>query len=135
MGFRQGAFARIWSINASDNFSTANITVSRRNKDDETKYDVVFKDGYTRFIGEAHKKLSGVSVGEGGMSIKILSCDVENRYDAEKKKLYTNFIVYDFEFPDGNGEKSGGSAKPQQKATKPAPAPAASESEEDELPF
>ena len=135
MGFRQGAFARVWSVNANDNYSIANVTVSRKSKDDETKYDVVFKDGYVRFIGEAHKKISGVSIGEGGMSIKILSCDVENRYDADKKKLYTNFMVYDFEFPDagGNTKPSGSTGKSSAKAAKPAPA--ATEAEEEELPF
>lgn len=138
MGFRQDAFARVWSVTAHENYSTANITVSRKSREDESKYEVVFKDGYTRFVGEAHKKISDVTVGDGGISIKILSCDVENRYDADKKKLYTNYMVFDFEFPDSNGGgktggKSSSAAKSSPKTSKPAPA--ATEADEEELPF
>lgn len=135
MGFRQDAFARVWSVNHNEKYSTGNITVSRKRKD-SNEYEVVFGDGFVRFIGDAHKKISGVSIPEKvGVSIKILSCDVENRYDANTKKMYTNYIIYDFEFPDGNGASKGGSGNGRTNARQSAPSNDYVEVSEDELPF
>ena len=169
MGFRQGAFASIWHVNDGEKVTTANITVSKKNWQDESKYDVVFADGFVRFVGTAREKLKectrnwangkvyvkyGKERDENGnyiwalvppdgqkkMTIKILSCDVENRYgtsdsNPEGKKLYTNYTVFDFECPDdsGNTKSSSNTGKSSAKTSKPAPA--AAEADEDELPF
>ena len=136
MGFRQDAFAKVWSVTNNGNYSTANLTVSKRPKGKE-EYEVVFKDGFVRFVGEAHQKISGVSIPENkGVSIKILSCDVENRYDANTKKLYTNYAIYDFEFPDSNSDN--GAQAPSKTTAKPkqeAKSGGYTEVNDDELPF
>lgn len=137
MGFRQGAFAKVWNAKDNGNYSTCNVTVSRKKRDSD-EYEVVFKDGFVRFVGEAHKKIESVLIPEkGGVSIQIQSCDVENRYDAGKDKLYTNYVIYDFEFPESNGggnKSSGnkGSAKPK---AKESPEPNQAAADDDELPF
>lgn len=133
MGFRNGAFARVWSVNSGTNSSKVNLTVSRKDKTSDA-YEVVFKDGFVSFVGDAHKKIQGVEVGSGGLSVKLLSCDVENRYDAAKKVTYTNYAVFDFEFPDGTsgGSNAKSNAKPAKQPANKEPEAAA---DDDELPF
>lgn len=114
MGFRQGAFARIWSVNDEGKYSTANVSVSRKNKE-TNKYDIEFSDRYVRLVGSAHeaaKELKLPTRGEfdprydKGVSVKISSCDVTNNYDARTEKLYTNYVIFGFEIPDNNNDDS-----------------------------
>lgn len=124
MGFRQGAFARIWSVNDEGRYSTANISISRKNKE-TNEYDVEFSDGYVRLVGNAHEaaKELGLPTREEfdcstdkGVSIKISSCDVTNNYDTKTKKLYTNCVIFGFEIPDNNGGNSAESSNKNKKA-------------------
>lgn len=130
MGFRQGAYAKVWSAEDKGKYSVGNISISRKNKDTD-KYEVEFQDGFVRFVGDAHNALKDLSIDEKGASIQITLCDVTNKYDAEKKKTYTNFVIFDFDVPDNGsaGGKKGGAAKSNPKA---APA---DEPEDDDLPF
>lgn len=155
MGFRQGAFARIWSVNDEGKYSTANVSVSRKNKE-TGKYDVEFSDGYVRLVGSAHEAAKDLglptreefdSQSDKGVSVKISSCDVTNNYDTKTKKLYTNCVIFGFEIPDNNGgdssdsagAKSAGKSKKSTSGSKAkAKAAAAAQEEaddEDELPF
>lgn len=156
MGFRQGAFARIWSINDEGKYSTANVSVSKKNKE-TNKYDVEFSDGYVRLVGSAHEAAKNLSLptrenfdakSDKGVAVKITSCDVTNNYDAKTQKLYTNCVIFGFEIPDGNysggdnskesstksvdnSKKSSTSSKANTKGT-----PKQEETEcEDDLPF
>lgn len=130
MGFRQGAYAKVWSAEDKGKYSVGNISISRKNKDTD-KYEVEFQDGFVRFVGNAHNALSNLSIDEKGASIQITSCDVTNKYDAEKKKTYTNFVIFGFDVPNGSnaGGKKGGASK-----SKPKTAPV-EEPEDDDLPF
>lgn len=157
MGFRQGAFARIWSVNDEGNYSTANVSVSRKNKE-TGKYNIEFSDGYVRLVGSAHEAAKSLGLptreefdpqSDKGVTIKISNCDVTNNYDTKTKKLYTNCVIFGFEIPDNNGgnssdsagAKSAGkgkrSAPASNKAKKPAPADdyAMLEDDDDQLPF
>lgn len=139
MGFRQGAYAKIWSVEDKGNYSICNLSISKKNKDTD-KYYVEFQDGFVRLVGTAHTDISGMDIPENGLSIKISSCDVTNNYDADKKKLYTNYVIFGFEIPENNNGNSGGAKKSSKstpnvkKNTKAAPTPAVDEGE-DELPF
>lgn len=130
MGFRQGAYAKVWSAEDKGKYSVGNISISRKNKDTD-KYEVEFQDGFVRFVGDAHNALSNLFIDEKGASIQITSCDVTNKYDAEKKKTYTNFVIFGFDVPNGGnaGGKKGGASK-----SKPKAAPV-EEPEDDDLPF
>lgn len=114
MGFRQGAFARIWSVNDEGKYSTANVSVSKKNKE-TGKYDVEFSDRYVRLVGSAHEtaKKLGLPTREEfdatsnkGVSVQISSCDVTNKYDAKTEKLYTNYVIFGFEIPDNDSGNS-----------------------------
>lgn len=155
MGFRQGAFARIWSVNDEGKYSTANVSVSRKNKD-TGKYDVEFSDGYVRLVGSAHEAAKDLglptreefdSQSDKGVSVKISSCDVTNNYDTKTKKLYTNCVMFGFEIPDNNGGDSSNnsgaksankgrkSATSSKAKTKAAAVAQEDADDEDELPF
>lgn len=116
MGFRQGAYAKVWRVEDKGNYSVAQISISR--KKDET-YETEFQNNFVRLVGTAHDMGKNIQEVKNGTSIKITSCDVTNRYDKEKDKEYTNFVIFGFEFPDNNG---GGNAGKQNNnnASKPA---------------
>ncbi len=155
MGFRQGAFARIWSVNDEGKYSTANVSVSRKNQETD-KYVVEFSDGYVRLVGNAHEAVKELGLPtreefdssyDKGVSVKISSCDVTNNYDTKTKKLYTNYVIFGFEIPDNNGGNSvegknkkatagsKGKVKTNTKTKATNKADVIQEDDEDELPF
>lgn len=111
MGFRQGAYARIWSVENKGKYSTCNMTISKRNKE-TGEYNVEFQDGFVRLVGNAHQAMMGVDIPERkGVSVKIGACDVTTNYIPEKKKTYVNYVIYSFEDENNN-------TQPQQKPKK-----------------
>lgn len=140
MGFRQGAFAKLWKVEDKGNYSVAQVSVSRKNKD-TGRYEVEFQDGFVRLVGNAHETAKGLNIPESiGLSIKITSCDVTNKYDAEKGKSYINFTIFGFEIPDNNNGSATINTKNSKNSSKSSKASAKvdnnSEYEtEDELPF
>ena len=131
MGFRQGAYAKVWSAEDKGKYSVGRISISKKNKNTD-RYEVEFQDGFVRFIGDAHDALKNLSIDEKkGASIQITSCDVTNKYDAEKKKTYTNFAIFGFDVPGGGntgGKKDNGNNGKQQTIPEVDP-------EDDDLPF
>ena len=107
MGFRQGAYVKVWSIEhpGSDKYSKVRISSSRKNA--EGKYEQDFGD-FATMIGEANVKArSGLHEGD---RIKLLSVDVTTRYDKPTKKQYTNFIVYDYEPAEQDAQRAPSSS-------------------------
>lgn len=95
MGFRNGAYAKVWEVkDGNGNYVDARISISRKKRDSD-EYIREFS-GWVRFAGEAAKQLTDES------KIKIGECDVTNRYDQEKKVTYTNYVVFSYEFADGS---------------------------------
>lgn len=113
MGFRTNAFARVWSVENKGNYSVAKISISKKNKETE-KYDVEFQDGFVRLIGNAHEFFQGVDIPEKGYPVKITSCDVTNKYDNAKEKLYYNFAIFGLE--DANNSSGNATAQKSQPA-------------------
>ena len=98
MGFRQGAYCSIWSIEpGKGNFTKVRLSVSRKNKDGQYEQDFA---GFCTFISQAHAKAARLKEKD---RIKLGEVDVSNSYDKEKKKEYTNFKVFDFEMADATG--------------------------------
>ena len=131
MGFRQGAYAKVWKVEDKGNYSVAQISVSK--KDKETGEDnVEFQDGFVRLVGNAHEAAKNLQITDNGASIQITSCDVTNKYDGEKQKSYINFTIFGFDIPDGNNTSKP--AKNTGKSSKAAPA-TDNGADEDDLPF
>lgn len=109
MGFRQDAYARVWSVENKGNYSTARLSISRKDKNTGA-YTTDFQDGFVRLVGQAHQAFQGVDIDEKkGVSIKISSCEVTNLYTAPDGKVsYTpHYTIFGLEFPDGNTNTQG----------------------------
>lgn len=143
MGFRQGAFARIWSVNDEGKYSTANITISRKNKE-TGEYTTEFADGYVKLVKDAHEAAKGLglptreevaSKRSSGVGIQISGCDVTNNYSAKDKRMYTNYVIYGFTLPDGNNGSAKSGGKQTQKTQPKGKSFEPDDSDDDDLPF
>lgn len=101
MGFRTGAYATVWSVEAfSDTMTKGRISVSRKNKQ-TGEYETEFS-GYVGFLGTvAAKKALALKERD---KIKIGDCDVKTNYDKAKNITYYNFNIFSFE--TGTAENS-----------------------------
>ncbi len=106
MGFSVGRYAKIWKLEDKGNYAVANMSISRKDKESNT-YKIEFKDGYVAIVGRAYEELKGVVVDEhGGLTIKIVSCDVTNVYTGKDGKVSykPHFSIFALELPnDDNG--------------------------------
>ena len=124
MGFRSGAWLKIWEVTPGDKSTKVRGSISKKNKQ-SGQYEQDWS-GFATLAGTAHREASKIKVGD---TIKIGDCDVTSRYVKEQEKEYINFSIYSFET---NDQQSGNSA----------PAPAANtasaadaDATEDEDPF
>lgn len=138
MGFRQsdsegrGGFARVWSVEDKGNYSVCKVSTSKKRKDG-SGYDTDFQDGFVRFIGSAHEKISSMTIGEKGVPIQITACEVTTPFNPETKKGYTNYAIFAFDEVESNN--SGAAKKSTAKASKKAKTEEPVDDTEDELPF
>lgn len=113
MGLKSNAYAKVFKINNDEKNPSMQISISRKNK--QTGEYVTTFSGYVGCRFAAKDKLASLNEGD---RIRILECDVENKYNKETKETKWFANVYDFELPEG--------------ATAPA---ADSDEDDDELPF
>lgn len=144
MGFRQanskgiGGYARVFKAENMGKFSSVNLATSK--KDAESgEYVTDFQSGFVSFIGQAHTKIQEQEIGEKGLPIQILSCDVTIHH-SDDGKYYTNYTVFDFNVNETktvkNEEYSKSSGKTAKKPVKKKePEDDASEEEDEDLPF
>ena len=126
MGFRTGAFAKVWEVKPmSDTSTKIRISVSRKNKRTE-QYEQEFS-GFVMAVGTAAAS-KALKLKEGDR-IKLGDVDVTTKYDAEKKITYTNYKMFSFE--DANGNSSSASTPHDD----PQPTVDEGEADENKLPF
>ena len=108
MGFRNNAYATVWSVEPgkTDKVSRARISINRKNKE-TGEYQQDFS-GFCTLIGSANTK--GKNLMERDR-IKIISCDVSNSYNKETGVTYTDFKIFDFEMADGGNTGAPAPAK------------------------
>lgn len=94
MGFRTGAWAKVWTVEPkSPTWTKSRISISRKNKQ-TGQYDQDFS-GYVDFTGTASAaKASGLHEGD---TIKLGDVDVVRVWDREKSKEYINYKIYSFD--------------------------------------
>lgn len=125
MGFRTGAYAKVWEVTPmSDTSTKLRISISRKNKQ-SGEYEQDFS-GFVLCIGSAAAR-NALKLSEGAR-IKLGDCDVTTKYDAQKKITYTNFKLFSFETEDGSGSV-------QQDNTAPQPTVDEGEIDDSRLPF
>lgn len=112
MGFRPGAYAKVWEVAPmSDTSTKVRMSISRKNKQ-SGEYEQDFS-GFVLAIGTAAAhKAAGLKEGD---RIKLGDVDVSTKYDREKKVTYTNYKMFSFDIENGSSVSggSGGDADPQ----------------------
>lgn len=110
MGFRTGAYAKVWEVTPmSDTSTKVRLSVSRKNKQ-TGEYEQDFS-GFVLCIGTAAARNAAKL--NTGARIKIGDCDVTTKYDPQKKITYTNFKMFSFEDADGNNNSEPDKTDPQ----------------------
>lgn len=96
MGFANGAYAKIKSVEDKGNFSKVKISISKKVKNSNPPKYVCAFAGWVSFVGKAHqcRPLSG-------QKIKITNCDVANGYlDRDGEQKFTNspqYTIFEYE--------------------------------------
>lgn len=131
MGFRNGAYAKIWEVTpVSDTATKLRMSISRKDKT-TGEYEQDFS-GFVMAVGSAAaSKAAKLNAGD---RIKIGDTDVTTKYDKEKKITYTNYKLFSFESAD---ENTGGPAvlKTEAAVDKIIDDAADNETDDDRLPF
>ena len=110
MGFRTGAYAKVWEVTPmSDTSTKIRMSVSRKNPQ-TNEFEQTFS-GFVLCIGTAAAR-NAAKLKEGSR-IKIGDCDVTTKYDSQKKITYTNFKMFSFEDADGNNSSAADATDPQ----------------------
>lgn len=119
MGFRQGAYANVWSVEDKGKYSTARISISKRNPN-TGGYDTEFQDGYVRLVGSAHEKFKERTVSDKGEFIRINACDVQNFYAKPDGKVsYTpHYTIFEFDFYNDISNNGGGAKQNKENGAK-----------------
>lgn len=111
MGFRTGAYAKVWEVSPmSDTSTKVRMSISHKNKQ-SGEYEQDFS-GFVLCVGTATAK-KAAQLREGSR-IKIGDCDVTTKYDEQRKTTYTNFKMFSFE---NDGDES--SPSPDRTALEP----------------
>lgn len=105
MSLREGAYAKIKSIEYKDNYATGKITISKKVKNSNpTKYYCSFS-GYATFVSDAFHCRP-----QEGQKIKITSYEVSNGYlDKDGNQKFSDRVkvaIFAYELQDDNGASS-----------------------------
>lgn len=102
MGFKNGAYATVWSVEpASDVRTKVRLSISRKNKS-TGEYETDFS-GFVNFCGtSAAKKAAGLQERD---RIKLGDTEVTNKYDKEKNVNYVNYAAFDFSMANENNSE------------------------------
>lgn len=112
MGFSTGKYAKIWAVKPSSSGKAyvAEMSTSRK-KQDGNGYETDWSNKFVMLAGQAAKDAASMDVGKAGVTVRIGDCDVTNKYDAEKKTMYTNYVIFSFQKDD----KTSGTTKTEKK--------------------
>lgn len=160
MGWRSGAYCKVWNVQDKGSYSVASITISGKVNKDSNEYETKFRNGFVRLVGSAHEMAkqievdqNGKVVSQNGVTIRISEngCDhttprvkaapggirpssaIGEYKDKNNDTWYTyaNYTIFGFEFPD---DVNGANSAPANNMPTPAPTMQMDTSEED-LPF
>jgi len=94
MGFSNGSYAKVWEVvEVLEKRAKLRISVSKKNKMTD-KYETKFSGFVNVYGGALMDKVKQLNEGD---RIKLISVDLENNYDKDKKITYWSPIIFDFE--------------------------------------
>lgn len=110
MGFRTGAYAKIWEVKSiNDKRTQLRISISRKNKQ-TGEYEQDFS-GFVSCVGTA--AAAALKFREGDR-VKLGDVDVKTNYDKARNITYTNYFVYSFEDANDDGSEKKAAPKPKE---------------------
>lgn len=83
----------IWRFEDKGSYGLVDFSSSRRNKETE-KYETDFSAKFARIVGTALEKLRAMP---DAKRVKLVTLDLNTRYDKENKKVYNNYTVLDID--------------------------------------
>ena len=99
MGFHNGAYATIWSVEDKGNYTKVQMSTSSKNRE-TGEYETDWSD-FASFVGGAHKMAKEIGLKKQDR-IKIVGGDEKNRYDKASNRKWYNHVVFEFESADSN---------------------------------
>jgi hypothetical protein len=105
MGFRNGAYAKVWEVKPNPSGKSTNVRLSVSRKVGDGQYEDDFS-GYVSFIATANDRAAGLKKGD---RIKLGDVDVSSKYNQDKRERTFSFKVFSFEPADG---QQGSAKKP-----------------------
>ena len=104
MGFKNNNFGTLWCIDKdtkkvvalADRYADIQISTSKKNSKGEYETDF---SGRVRCLGKAFEKIKEYSLREKD-KIKLLEVETTNKYVADRRQTYTNFLCWDLEVLD-----------------------------------
>ena len=113
MGFKNGAYCTVWEVKPKNDWATeGKITISHQLgkfvdgvfvPDESGQYKTDFSGFVTFYGSEAAKKALSL---KPQSKIQITGCDVQNKYDKERKVMYWNPYITAFELAAGGAPKA-----------------------------
>lgn len=94
MGFHNGAYATVWSVEDMGKYTKVQLSISSKNRD-TGEYETDWSD-YANFVGSAHQTAKNAGLQKKDR-IHIIGCDERNRYDSNARRKYYNHVVFEFE--------------------------------------
>lgn len=114
MGFHNGAYATVWSVEDMGKYTKVQLSTSSKNRE-TGEYETDWSD-FASFVGAAHQMAKSAGLQKKDR-IHIIGCDERNRYDSQAKKKYYNHVVFEFEPVSSN---NSGTTKAPAADTRPA---------------
>lgn len=104
MGFKSGTYAKVWSVEPSENGKSTKMRISISKKIPNTDtYETDFS-GYVSCIGDANTAArNGLKSGD---RIKLEEVDVGNSYNKETKATTYYFRIYKYSSADGGNSSN-----------------------------
>lgn len=142
MGFRNGAYARIWekstqeiTYGAGKKFTKYMVRLSISKKGNDDKYYQQFS-GFAELKGDALEELRGVKIpSSGGLTVKLGDVDLENSYNQESGVTYWMPIIWSFDHSEQENHQTERTASKQKRVQEPTFVAVEDDIDEDDLPF
>lgn len=127
MAFANDTYATVWEVEpVKDTITKCKITTRTKNRDGEYETDF---SGYVSFVGTANaKRAAGLRERD---RIKLGRVATKNKYNKDKKIMYWDCVVFDFEMSDANPASESKTEDP----ACPQPAVDSGEIDDSRLPF